>query len=139
VLDNRRNRDHGNPAGPGNGSLLLKTDAKLRIPSAHLAQSGRGIGRDLDLEIDAFLGVPALVKRHVKAGVVGVRHPIQRQDCVLQSGLGRRRRHDAAAEYYGKRRHDQGQAPHKAMRVEHGHNSSSAAPISSQRSSRAAV
>ena len=75
-------------AGERHGHFFLIADAE--IAAAHGNQRGsRALGGLDDLHVQAFFLIPALGKRHIHAGVVGVGHVIENHGHVRKLFLGK--------------------------------------------------
>ena len=85
-MDDRRDRHYGDATGARQRHLLLKAHAKSSVAHPNLFERRRGIGGDLHLQTDALLGIPAFFQGHIDAAVIGVGHPIERQDHGLILG-----------------------------------------------------
>ena len=94
--------------------LLDKADREFGLARPHKRVGARRIRVGQDLQVDALLAIPALLLRHVEAGVVGIRRPVQRQPHFSQwarrpgrRGRGRRfrgRRDRGRVGRHGRRR-----------------------------------
>ncbi|MNW55729.1 hypothetical protein D3C74_334110 [compost metagenome] len=73
---------------PALGDVLLYADAKRDLPGGNHRLSAAGAGKE-DIHIQPFLGEIPLVLSDVKAGMIGVRAPVEHNLDAAQLFAGR--------------------------------------------------